>query len=194
MSCYCIQDKKYIFTIDYFEKYLVYNDFSEWLIPTRENTTNSNNTTTQTLLSNKLEAFTLKISSLDNQDLFKEYQVFPNSSVIINYSELPSFGSDSCKWDGIFKFSINPCQGTQFLEQQVAILKNLMGSYYLLRRESNHEAANQLLEYIESIKAFAQIQDSENMVKFYKLAMKLVNKLKCNCDELHMFKCTNIHT
>ena len=76
-------------------------------------------------------------------------------SSIIKYSELPIESKTSCPPDGIYKFSINVCQGTQEFCKVQAVLIRSNRAYEILVREDKWDEAYQVLKYIEYVRIFS---------------------------------------
>jgi hypothetical protein len=178
--CNCIKDSNFDFVIDLKQDYLVFTDYSDWLINSK--------------ITKPFDEFDLKISNYQTDD-FKIFKVKPNLSSIIKYSELPIESKTSCPPDGIYKFSINVCQGTQEFCKVQAILANSQLIYENLVKEESWDNAYEVLKYLEYIRVFANNDNIKKVMEYYEILQKFIKKLKCNCNEwsLSMFKpCSNI--
>lgn len=178
--CHCIKDNNFDFVIDLKADYLVYTDYSEWLVNSK--------------IEREFNEFTLTITNFST-DVAKSFKVKPNLSTIIKYSELPVENTISCPPDGIFKFSINVCQGTQEYCKVQAVLINSQKSYEILVREEKWEHAYEVLKYLEYIRVFANDNNIKKALEYYEILQKLLKKLKCDCNEwsLQLYKsCSNI--
>lgn len=173
MLCHCIKDDNFAFTIDYKSDYLVYTDYSDWL---------SNP-------GSIIEDYDLTITNYTN-NVSKDFKVKANLSTIIKYEELPIEKDLSCPPDGIFKFAINVCQGTQEYCKINAILINSQKAYEYLVREDKWDDAFEVLKYLEYVKVFANGNDIKKSLEYYEILQKLLKKIKCNCDgwSLQMYK------
>jgi hypothetical protein len=178
--CSCIKDSNFEFVIDLKADYLVYTDCSEWLVNNR--------------IEKEFDEFTLSITNYST-DIKKDFKVKPYLSSIIKYSELPIENNLSCPPDGIFKFSINVCQGTQEYCKVQAILASSQKSYEALIENDQWEHAYEVLKYLEYIKVFANNNNIKKALEYYEILQRLLKKLKCDCNEwsLQMPKsCSNI--
>lgn len=161
MSCSCIEDNKFLFTIQYLKEAIVFRDHSEWV-------------------GNSLESdYDLKIT---NGHSFKEFKVKPKSTILIKHKELPINCDLPCNFDGVYNFEITACQGSQVLARTEAILCSVYEVYYLLLKEEKWEESQEVLKYIKFVEAYARDNNKEKAQKFYEMLLRVIKKLNCNCD------------
>ena len=166
-KCSCIaSEDEFIFTIDYKDKYLVYTDYSVW------------NTSTHSL---PLDEYIITIS---NNGASKNFKVKVGLSTPIKYSDLPFLSSQdcipNCNFDGIYTFQVETCG--DIYSKTVSILQSLNCAYKKLLLEKRIDYAFELFKYIEYIKAYTDINANDSAKEIYKIAIKFINKLKCNCN------------
>ena len=166
--CNCIKDSNFDFVIDLKQDYLVFTDHSDWLVNSK--------------ITKPFDEFDLKISNYQTDD-FKVFKVKPNLSSIIKYSELPVESKTSCPPDGIYKFSINVCQGTQEFCKVQAVLIKSNRAYEILIREDKWDEAYQVLKYMEYVRIFSNDNNSKKALEYYDILQRYLKKIKCNCNE-----------
>lgn len=166
-SCNCIKDGNFDFVIDLKSDYLVYSDYSEWLVNSK--------------IDKPFEEFDLTISNYQTK-ANKVFKVKPWLSTIIKYADLP-IDSNICPPDGIFTFSVSVCQGTQSFCKVSAILINSDMAYKTLIRSDKWDEAFTVLKYMEYIRVFANDNNIEKAVEYHSILQKYLKKIKCNCNE-----------
>lgn len=163
MSCSCIANNNFRFTIDYKKDYLIFNDQSEWVTPE---------------FNTPLITHNLKII---NGEEFKTITIKVNGSTIINYCDLPAKGD--CGPDGIYSFEIETCG--EIFSRCEAILQHTTCSYSKLLIETPIENFEQkvlpVFKLMEYIKSSARICDITQAAKNYELLEKTLKQLNCKC-------------
>lgn len=171
MKYSCIQDGSFNFTLDYRDNHLIYTDHSKWLERSDMN-----------------KEYLLRIN---NEDSFKEFTVLPNMSIIIPYTELPSYCGNDCNFDGIYNFTAVSCENSQEFSKTEAILLSICKVYDKIVKntvscEKERENMLKIFSYMEIIRVFAKENNVEKAVEFYNILLKIIKKLNCKCDEWNM--------
>lgn len=162
-NCACIKDKGFYFTIDYKDDYLVYTDYSDWIMHKSKSL---------------ITEYDLEITNGKSK---KTFTVPVNKSTIIKYSDLPITCDLPCNFDGVYTFTITACQDTQVFERTEAILESVIRIYDKLICDERWDDAFDIFKWMESIKSHVRVGNIDQASKSYITLMTLIKKLKCDC-------------
>lgn len=163
MDCLCISDNTFIFTINFYKDYFVFNDFSTWVSTSQDNVV-----TTDSKVKLKLRK--------DDKEVILEF--LPNRSTVFKYNKLIK---SECGYDGFYTFTVVTCSNTQEIEVNYPILEAIDCAYNHLIVNNRVSESFELLKYIELIKANYYFTDIRTAKEYYKIAVDFIKKLKCNC-------------
>lgn len=159
MSCSCIKNNSYnfsLYTPD--NKNIIYTDLSQWMQD-----------------ENYIIPVTYKVKIYYNKSILKEVDVYTKHSTAITFD---------CIHDGPYTFEVSyndvGCGTTQ--SKQTVLIPNLWCCYkQLLAIEGVTDSSNEILKYIQETINNADIQNIKAANDTFKVAKKLLERIKCNC-------------
>ena len=163
MNCLCINEKNFIFTINFYKDYFVFNDFSDWVSSSQDDVIKTQ------------DKVKLKVKK-DNQEIVLEF--LPNRSTVFKYDKL--IKSD-CGYDGFYTFTVVTCNNTQEIDVQYPILESIHCAYNQLIVNERFDEALELLKYIELITANTYFKDIKTAKAYLDIAVRFIKKIKCTC-------------